>query len=73
MPSAAGELLGATCQPISELLPRHRTGPPTSLEVVLKGCRPATSAMDTLNEVRDLLKPYAGAGDAVVSGGTAVM
>jgi RND superfamily putative drug exporter len=66
MPSEAGELF-ANLQPISELY-LSPDGTAYRLQAILKGLPTSYSAMDTINEVRDLIKPYAKSGHAVVSG-----
>lgn len=66
MPSEAGDLFAAI-QPISNLY-LSADGTAYRLQAVLKGLPTSYTAMDTIGEVRDVLKDYEGTGDAVVSG-----
>jgi RND superfamily putative drug exporter len=58
------------------LIPNYLTDDETAykLDVILDGSPVSYEAMDTMDEMRDLLKQYDGPnGDAVVSGGTAIV
>jgi RND superfamily putative drug exporter len=58
------------------LIPNYLTDDQTAykLDVILDGSPVSYEAMDTMDEMRDLLKQYDGSnGDAVVSGGTAIV
>ncbi|NLX10761.1 MAG: MMPL family transporter [Chloroflexi bacterium] len=83
LPTAFAEILSAL--PASEtgdgaalfgqLLPTYANADLTAykLEVILSQPPVSYEAMDTLHEIRNLLKPYGDPGDAVVSGGTATI
>ncbi len=66
LPSEAGDLF-ADLQPISDLY-LSPDGTAYRLQAILKGLPASYGAMDTITAMRDLLKPYAGNGHAVVSG-----
>jgi RND superfamily putative drug exporter len=66
MPSEAGDLFAAL-EPISDLY-LSSDGTAYRLQAVLKGLPTSYQAMDTISEVREVLKSYEGTDEAVVSG-----
>ncbi|HML23119.1 MAG TPA: MMPL family transporter [Aggregatilinea sp.] len=66
LPTEAGGLFDAL-QPVFDLY-LGDDGTAYRLEVILSGVPTSYEAMDTINDIRDMLKPYAGTGEAQVSG-----
>ncbi len=82
MPTALGSLLtalpnaGASGNIMAQLTPSYlnEDGTAFKIDVIFAGSPSSYEAMDTMHQIRQIIKPYDGRnGDAVASGGTAIV